>query len=154
MVTPHSRIIIRMHTLRYLFLAILLNTLMNTSNSQNDMRLSSVQLNYLHGNKIFRNVLPWSDYYWPNSTLVYSIGKGLSKCPKVFKSHWTSYNIYSPKALSDYMSIMSAMADISFQTCVRFRRTYNLKEPQVILQKQNPAVGPTLDIWVKSKLLI
>ncbi|XP_034472075.1 seminal metalloprotease 1 [Drosophila innubila] len=79
------------------------------------MRLSSVQLNYLQGKKLYRNVLTWSDYYWPNSTLVYSVGKGMT--------------------FSDYMSIMAAMSDISSQTCVRFRRTYDLKEPQVILQR-------------------
>jgi len=43
------------------------------------MRLSSAQINYLKGKKINRNVLIWSDYYWPNSTLVYSVGQGLCK---------------------------------------------------------------------------
>lgn len=46
---------------------------------QDDMQLTINQLNYLKGNIKSRNALTWSQYYWPNSTLVYSIGKGISK---------------------------------------------------------------------------
>ncbi|KAH8293079.1 hypothetical protein KR044_000942, partial [Drosophila immigrans] len=86
-----------------------------SSMAQNEMRLTAAQVKHLNGNANYRNALTWSDYYWPNSTLVYSVGKGM--------------------AFTDYLLVMGAMADISAKTCVKFRRTHNPKEPQVNLQR-------------------
>lgn len=43
------------------------------------MRLNKEQLSVLRGAHS-RNVMPWSKYYWPESTVVYIFGDGLSKC--------------------------------------------------------------------------
>ncbi|XP_062142242.1 zinc metalloproteinase nas-13 [Drosophila sulfurigaster albostrigata] len=102
-----------MSSLSYILLAFMWSCL--NSMQANEMRLTSAQLKYLNSNTLHRNALTWSGYYWPNSTLVYSVGKGM--------------------AFADYLLVMNAMADISAKTCIKFRRTHNPKEPQVNLQR-------------------
>lgn len=46
---------------------------------ESDMRLNEEQLLVLRG-ATARNIMPWSKYYWPSSTVVYTFGDGLSKC--------------------------------------------------------------------------
>ncbi|KAH8378321.1 hypothetical protein KR093_010744 [Drosophila rubida] len=91
--------------------------LMQATKSLGEMRLTAAQLQYLKGSASYRNALTWSRYYWPNSTLVYSVARGM--------------------AFADYLLVMGAMADISAKTCVKFRRTHNPGEPQVSLQSSD-----------------
>ncbi|XP_017115496.1 zinc metalloproteinase nas-14 [Drosophila elegans] len=83
---------------------------------EDDIVLIPEQLEFFEGNQASRIVKSWTQYYWKQSTLVYSFGGGLSS--------------------SDKARVESAMAEISSQTCVRFRRTENPREPQVIIQRQ------------------
>lgn len=46
---------------------------------EDDMELSTDQLSMMKGRGI-RNVWAWSAYYWPNSTLVYTIANDIRKC--------------------------------------------------------------------------
>ncbi|KAH8282685.1 hypothetical protein KR054_009133 [Drosophila jambulina] len=82
-----------------------------------DVIYTPEQLQFFEGNKTSRIVLSWSRYYWKMSTLVYSFGMGLSS--------------------SDQISVQNAMKEISSQTCVKFRRTFNRLEPQVIILRKN-----------------
>ncbi|XP_022214850.2 protein SpAN [Drosophila obscura] len=81
-----------------------------------DMRLTPEQIEYFDMNGGARIARSWSVYYWKGSTLVYRFGEGLSS--------W------------DTALIQKAMAAISSQTCVRFRKTTNSKEPQVVFQRK------------------
>ncbi|EDW25424.1 GL26433 [Drosophila persimilis] len=81
---------------------------------EDDMRLTAEQIQYLNGGA--RIALSWSGYYWQGGSLVYSFGEGLS-----------------PR---DTDLIEKAMATIASQTCVRFRRTRNAQEPQVVIQRK------------------
>ncbi|XP_030561599.1 zinc metalloproteinase nas-4 [Drosophila novamexicana] len=93
-----------------------LSTVQHEALSEDDMRLTPDQLDHLEGNAKSRNVMLWSGYYWPKKELVYRI-EGLSA--------------------SDVRLIERAMSGISSQTCVRFRRTYNQNEPQVVIQRKD-----------------
>ncbi|XP_016977285.1 zinc metalloproteinase nas-13 [Drosophila rhopaloa] len=81
-----------------------------------DIVLIPEQMEFFEGNQASRVVKSWSQYYWKQSTLVYSFGGGFS--------------------LLDKYRIEKAMLEISSQTCVKFRRTGNPREPQVIIQRQ------------------
>ncbi|KAH8403180.1 hypothetical protein KR222_006461, partial [Zaprionus bogoriensis] len=85
---------------------------------QDDMRLTYAQLAYLKGNVRSRNALTWSQYYWPQGRLIYSMAKEMT--------------------FSDTLRVQSAMRNISAQTCVSFRLTHDPKEPQVVIQRKSP----------------
>ncbi|KAH8374309.1 hypothetical protein KR200_007712 [Drosophila serrata] len=92
------------------------------SRPSSDIQLDDVlytpeQLQFFEGNKESRVVLSWSEYYWKKSTLVYSFGAGLST--------------------TDMTRVKNAMKEISSQTCVKFRRTFNRREPQVVIQRKD-----------------
>ncbi|XP_017050626.1 zinc metalloproteinase nas-13 [Drosophila ficusphila] len=83
---------------------------------EDDIKLIPEQLKFFEGNPASRVVQLWSEYYWKDRTLVYSFAGGFSNLDKT--------------------RVEGAMSAISSQTCVRFRRTANPKEPQVIIQRQ------------------
>ncbi|SPP81838.1 zinc metalloproteinase nas-13 [Drosophila guanche] len=87
-----------------------------TAEADDDMRLTPEQVQLLDMNGGPRIAHSWSGYYWKGSTLVYSFGEGLSS--------W------------DNALIEKAMAAISSQTCVRFRKTRNAKDLQVVIQRK------------------
>lgn len=49
---------------------------------EDDMELSPEQIGILEGFGQ-RNVISWSEYYWPKKTLVYRYKKNLCKCVRV-----------------------------------------------------------------------
>ncbi|XP_043662813.1 zinc metalloproteinase nas-4 [Drosophila teissieri] len=83
---------------------------------EDDIVLISEQLQYFEGSPEGRIVKSWSEYYWKESTLVYSFARGFS--------------------YSELARIKSAMAEISSKTCVKFRQTENRREPQVVIQRE------------------
>nr|XP_016933623.1 zinc metalloproteinase nas-4 [Drosophila suzukii] len=83
---------------------------------EDDIIIIPEQQGFFEGYPESRVVKSRSEYYWKGSTLVYSFGGGLSSL--------------------DQARVESAMAEISSQTCVRFRRTENRREPQVVIQRQ------------------
>ncbi|XP_030383798.1 zinc metalloproteinase nas-13 [Scaptodrosophila lebanonensis] len=85
--------------------------------NEDDMRLSAQQWKALRSQHSARNAMPWSIYYWPQSTLVYSIASGFSK--------------------AELSLIAAAMDKISAQTCLRFRRSAQPREPQVVIQRKD-----------------
>ncbi|XP_017002845.2 zinc metalloproteinase nas-14 [Drosophila takahashii] len=85
---------------------------------EDDIVLIPEQQEFFEGSPQTRIARSWAQYYWKESTLVYSFGEGLST--------------------SDIDRVESAMSEISSQTCVRFRRTADRLEPQVIIQRQGP----------------
>ncbi|EDV99285.1 zinc metalloproteinase nas-4 [Drosophila grimshawi] len=121
-----------MNYCKYLFWNFLLNALglsqvlavqQDETLSEGDMRLTPEQLKHLAGNSMTRNVMLWSRYYWPKSELVYSI-VGLNS--------------------TDEIIVRKAMERISDWTCVRFRRTYSLEEPQLAIQRSGSGCWTTV----------
>ncbi|KAH8413553.1 hypothetical protein KR009_012277 [Drosophila setifemur] len=108
-----------MHLLRLVFLFTLWHLVLARPFSEvleDDIRLIPEQLQFFEGHKPkHRVVKSMSQYYWKKKTLVYSYGFGLTQ--------------------SDISRVESAMADISSQTCIRFRRTTNPLEHQVRIQR-------------------
>ncbi|XP_017067081.2 zinc metalloproteinase nas-13 [Drosophila eugracilis] len=88
----------------------------STPVQEDDIILIPEQMEFFEGIAATRVVKSWSEYYWKKSTLVYSFREELSS--------W------------DKARIESAMLEISSQTCVRFRRTENQREPQVLIQRK------------------
>ncbi|KAH8233895.1 hypothetical protein KR032_002390 [Drosophila birchii] len=129
-----------MHFLAFVVL-LAIGPLVHTSPSNeiqvDDILYTPKQLQFFEGNKASRLVISFSQYYWKNSTLVYSFGVGLSKC-KITKNKTSFLIKFNPITASvDMTRVQSAMNEISSQTCVKFRRTFNRLEPQVVIQRKD-----------------
>ncbi|XP_017150868.2 seminal metalloprotease 1 [Drosophila miranda] len=99
---------------------------------EDDLRLTAEQIQYLNGGA--RIALSWSGYYWKGGTLVYSFGEGCVCMPEYSLTHPVALPcFYSPRETD---LIEKAMAAIASKTCVRFRRTRNAQEPQVVMQRK------------------
>ncbi|KAH8352281.1 hypothetical protein KR084_003145 [Drosophila pseudotakahashii] len=83
---------------------------------EDDIVFTPEQQEFFEGKPQTRIARSWSKYYWREATLVYSFGEGLNA--------------------SEIDRVERAMAEISFRTCVKFRRTADCLEPQVIIQRQ------------------
>ncbi|ALC45707.1 CG11865 [Drosophila busckii] len=80
-----------------------------------DMLLTTEQFEYLNGTDMPQSALAWPQYYWPQSTLVFSIS-----------TQFTPYEV---------QKIQEAMAEIESVSCIRFRQTDNIKENRVAIQR-------------------